>query len=228
MVFEVSGAVADAEFAAYTLGASGAGLVKPVFARDVVAYILVGDETREGELEIGVARMAVSEVEGAEPRLEFIVLAAVEVDLELLDVTHGAETRLPVGRLEFIVVQGYVPEEVDGELVGSLEGHVGLVIEVEGVVFAARFERGKQRVVFLETHAVELREFAGIGAEAQGTAHKRGRYGALEGLGFAIGDVESRRHFIAVSSRETAGGEAHGPYHVGIDDGKPLLLAGTH
>ena len=47
-------------------------------------------------------------------------------------------------------------------------------------------------------------------------------------LGALVGDVEHRRHLVAVAGGEASGGEVDVCHHVAIDDGEALLLAGAH
>lgn len=73
---------------------------------------------------------------------------------------------------------------------------------------------------------MQLAEAFARGAYGESAALEAEVERAFEGFGLAIGDVEHRRHAVAVLGGESACGESDGAYHIGIDDGEAFLLAG--
>ena len=71
---------------------------------NVVGLLLLGVEGRCNELNGGGVREVPGDGEGAEVGTEDIFLLTVEVDLERLDVLHGAETGLAVLGFELVTV----------------------------------------------------------------------------------------------------------------------------
>ena len=61
-------------------------------------------------------------------------------------------------------------------------------------------------------------------AQHQAAALQAGGKSALKGLGLAVGDVQHRRHAVAIGGAETARREIDLSHHVGVDDTHTLLL----
>ena len=65
------------------------------------------------------------------------------------------------------MVQRYVAKEIDLETVARLERHIGLIVEIQRVVFSSCLQRGEKRIVLLQTHSVELCEFFRVLSESE-------------------------------------------------------------
>ncbi len=58
--------------------------------------------------------------------------------------------------------------------------------------------------------------------------HETCRQRTLKGLGHTVGDVEHRRHLVAILGRIAAGRKSDSSYKVRIDNTQSLLLARRH
>ena len=70
------------------------------------------------------------------------------------------------------------------------------------------------------THRQTLVAHSGKGSAAK-QRHGGRRFGTG---GAAVGDVESRRHLVAIFGFEASRGESHRLHHVRVDDAQSLLL----
>ena len=123
----------DAQLAADALAVSGtgrSGLIEPIFARDVIAHILVREEARKSEGDgVSTVRL-VGGRQRPDVGLEAVFLLTVKIDLERLGILRGSEARLSVSRLEVIGVQRDVSEEIEAPLVVWIQRDVCLVVEI--------------------------------------------------------------------------------------------------
>ena len=79
-------------------------LVEPILPLDVVGFLFSVVESRCSKCQrTGIAKVACS-TNGAEECLKLILLLAVEIDFETLDVLHRAKLRLAIRRLKIVVV----------------------------------------------------------------------------------------------------------------------------
>ena len=105
---------------------------------------------------------------------------------------------------------------------------MGLIVEILWVVFALGVGAAEKRGIALVTHTMEHGKLFSGSAERQTSAlHTCGKC-ALKCFWFLVGDIEHRRHFVAVFGVETTGGECHRAHHIGVDDAETLLLSRTH
>ena len=75
---------------------------------------------------------------------------------------------------------------------------------------------------------MQLGELAGALAHSYGEAHETAGDRPFKCLRLTIGDIECRRHFVAILHPEATGREADASHHVGVDDTQTLLLAGGY
>ena len=203
-----------------------ASLVQPVLAVDVIGHQLVGAVARALQRQAGA--LVVEQIghgTGAEVGLELVLLVAVKIDGELPHDLAGTEAGLAVHGGEAVIVDAHVAQQRDAQLGTGLEHKTRLVVEVLRVILALALQRTHQRRVALVAHAVHLRVVARAVAQHQAAALQARCKGALKGLRLAVGDVQHRRHAVAVGSAEAAGREIDLAHHVGVDDTHTLLLA---
>ena len=160
----------------------------------------------------------------SEESFEAVLFEAIEVDLERLGIGTCAETRFARFRGESVVVDGNIAQERNFPLFAWGKVDESLIIEVFRVVFALAFERTQQTRVSLETEAVKLTELFAALTHREASALQTERRRGLESFGFAIGNIEHRRHFVAIFGGKTAGREFHRAHQVGVDDAKAFLL----
>ena len=193
---------------------------------DVIGHQLVGAVTRGLQRQVGALVVeCVGDGTGAEVGLEFVLLVAVKIDHERLDVGAGTEVGLAVHGREAVVVDADVAQHGDAQFFCRFEDEARLVIEVLRVIFTLALQRTHQRRVALVAQAVHLGIVARAVTQHQAAALDAGRKGALKGLWLAVGDVEYRRHAVAVGCTEAASGEVHLAHQVGVDDTHTLLLS---
>ena len=218
---------AHAEFATVAVGGT-ASLVEPVFAMNVVSHQFVGLVSRADERETVTLVGLEVERHGPEESLELVVFLTVEIHEEGFGVGRCAETCLAVLGNEFVVVERHVAEKRHLELIGGFQHNVGLIVEILWVVFALGVGAAEKRGIALVTHTMEHGKLFSGSAERQTSAlHTCGKC-ALKCLWFLVGDIEYRRHFVAVFGVETTCAERHRAHHIGVDDAEALLLARTH
>ena len=96
---------AYSQLATYAFLATGACLIEPVLAVDVVGHQLVGAEgtTSEGEVGAFVVEFVI-ELKGSKVGVELIFLLSILIHEERLCVGRGSEACLAVGGSEAVVV----------------------------------------------------------------------------------------------------------------------------
>ena len=206
----------------------GFGLVEPILPLDVIAFLLVGVECRGDERELGLVVELVGDVERSEEGGEHILLPTVEIHLERLDALHGAKLGFAVFGIEVVAAVRDVADEGDVPPLGGAVGEECLVVEEFGVILAVGVEGGEHTLVGLVAQAVAPAELLVAEAHIGTCPEQTGRCLGLEALGPLVGDVECRRHLVAVDGLETARGEADRLHHVGVDDRQAFLLSAAH
>ncbi len=88
--------------------------------------------------------MSVHSLESSEIGLELILLLAVEVYSETLGIGRCAERSFPVRRLEVVVVERYIAEEIYLPSVVGFICDVCLIVEVQRVILSPRIKTRKQ------------------------------------------------------------------------------------
>ena len=219
VIFSHTELTADGVFAV------GSGFVEPIFARDVVCHEFVGEVSRCKEREIARFVVPVIEGEGAEIGLEFVFFLSVEIHGELLGIVGCAETGAAVLGGETVVVHRDIAEESHLHLLAKAQVEVGLIVEILRVIFPLGLEGAEQRTVALVANAMELREVAGVLSKRGVHPLERQCQCPLVFLRLAIGDVEHRRHSVAIFGIESACREVYRAYHIRVDNAQPLLLS---
>ena len=141
---------------------------------------------------------------GAEEGAEEVFLLSVEVDAEGPHVFLRSELGLAVLGCEVVVVVGDVADEVDGPPLVGFEAEVGLVVEEVGLVLALGLERPEEILGGLVAYAVGPCKLLVGEAHVGAGPEERCRHVGLEPLGAPVGDVECRRHLVAILRREAA------------------------
>ena len=213
---------------AYAQVVVGLGVGEPVLSLDVEGLLLLGVEGRCQQFQRGALVEFAGDGERAEIGAEDILLLTVKVDLERLHVLQRSEGGLAVGGLEVVVVFRDVADEVNGPSLVGMITQIGLIVEEVGLVFALGLQGSQQIAVGLVADGVAHRELLVAVAGIGGSAEEREPDGGFLLRGFAVGDVEHRRHLVAVFGLESAGREADGRDHVGVDDAQSLLLSTAH
>ena len=77
---------ANAQLAAYPFGPSCPGLVKPVFARYVIAYQFVTQESSDSERKTCGLVVTVVHAQCSKISLELVTLCTIEIDAEALGI----------------------------------------------------------------------------------------------------------------------------------------------
>ena len=202
-------------------------LVHPVFARDVVGHLLVGHEGRSHQLQACVPQSVVAQGQGAEERVELVLLVSVEIDLEAVGHLVGAEGRLAAFGCESVVVHGDVAQETEVPLLVFAEcpGQERLVVEEDWVIFALCVQRIEYRGVALVAKSVQLGEVAKSLAQCSAAACQADHRLGIECFGTSVGDVEHRTHLVAIFARKASRREIDGAHHGRVDERKSFLLA---
>ena len=131
-------------------------------------------------------------------------------------------------RFEIEMVQRDVSHQVDAPVVVRLQGHIGLIVEEQRVILTFSVLACQQRIVLFQSGTVYLRELAGILAEHHASPHQACGYCPLQCLRLTICYVQSRRHFVGISGRESTRREFKIADHVRVDDTEAFLLAGAY
>ena len=174
------------------------GLGEPVLSLYVVAFLLLGREGRGYERERGALGKLPGERERTEECAEHVFFVTVEVHLERLHVLHRAEIGLAVVWREVVVVLRDVAYEVYLPALAGRNAQVGLIVEEIGLVFALGFERAEHVAVGLVAHAVGPSEVLALHAHIGIGAEQAGCQRCFKMLGLLVGNVEGRRHLVAV------------------------------
>ena len=204
---------------------AGVGVVEPVLSLDVVGLALLGGEGGGADGEGAAAAELACQRQGTEHGAEEVLLLAVEIDAEALDILHGAEVGLAVLGLEAVFVVRDIADRVQAPLVCGLPREVGLVVDEGGVVLAIGLQGAEEIAVGLEAEALREGDLAHAEAVIDAGAEEAGADTALVALWAFVGDIEDGRHAVAVLGLEAAGGELYALHHIGVDDGESLLLA---
>ena len=201
------------------------GVVQPVLSLYVVGLALLRVEGAERGCQPRALSRAALELQRAVEGAEEVLFVSVEVHLEFVRLVHRAELRLAVFRREAVFVVGDVADHADLPGFAQLPVEVHLVVYESGRVFTLRVERSEQIFGGLVAESV-LEAEAPVAVTEIGRCAEHGDLSAaLPSEGLLIGDVEHRRHLVAVARLEAAGREVHALHHVGVDHREAFLLA---
>ena len=129
------------------------------------------------------------------------------------------------------MIVGNVSDKVDAPFRVGLIAQIGLVVNKRRLVFAFGLKRTEQIAVGLVAQTVEPRQFLRAQSDVTARTQQAERdvslgHGLLSKAGtqLLVGDVECRRHLVAILRFVAASRESDALHHVGIDDGKTFLL----
>ena len=194
------------------------GIFEPVFAADVVGFLFARGERRALQGEEGFRVEMMRERGRAEERSESVLLLAVEIDLERFGIFHRAELRFALLGHEVVAVVTNVAEHVERPPLVGPPREERLPVDKVRAVFGICVERAEQVARGLvaqrrhKAHVLIAPAHVAAGSE-RGSLHR-----GLKLLRTLVGDVQDRRHFVAVACLEAAGGEVDAFHHVGVDD----------
>ena len=204
---------------------AGLGLCEPVLPLYVVFLLFSRVECRRDERERRAVGQVMGDAEGTEERAEKVFFLSIEIDAERFDVLHGTEAGFPIFGFKVIVIVGNVSDKVDAPFRVGLITQIGLVVNKRRLVFAFGLKRTEQIAVGLVAQTVEPRQFLRAQSDVTARTQQAERdvslgHGLLAQAGtqLLVGDVECRRHLVAILRFVAASGEPDTLYHIGIDD----------
>ena len=206
----------------------GLGLREPILSLNVVLLTLTGGECRAEERHRGGVAPVACDAHGAKISLKAVFLLSVEIDFERFHVFERAEGRLAALRLEGIVVVRDVADDVETPQLVGTPVEIGLIVEEVRFVLAVGLHRTEEILCRLIAQSVGPREVLTAQSHIGTGTKQRCRSRGLGMLGLAIGDVESRRHLVAVLCLEATCGEVDTLHHVGVDDRESFLLSAAY
>ena len=121
-----------------------------------------------------------------------------------------------------------IADEVELPPLRRLPGQIGLIVEEVGFILTVGLQRSQHVAVGLIAEAVGPRELLRRKTDVGTGAKERSRHLGLRARRSLVGDVERRRHLVAIFGLEATRGESHRGHHIGIDDGEALLLSTAH
>ena len=203
-------------------------LVEPVLTLDVECFLLLGGVRRQLECQIGVGIEVACQRGSSEEGAEKVFFLTVEIYFEGLGIFQRAKFCFTAFRLKIVLVVRYVTQHIQRPPCVGPPRKIGLIIKEGRVVFSVRVGRSHQVARgFVAQGGHQAHPFVAPAHIGSGSQHGGLRRG-FEGFGTLVGDVEHRRHLVAITSLEAAGRKADALHHVGVDDGKSFLLSGTN
>ena len=199
---------------------------KHVLTRDVEVLPLVGIETAEVKTDLHLFAHLPFGAQGRKRREEAVFLLSLVIDIEVLRRLTAETLAQGIGR-EAVIVLADVAEERHLPLRRHFPGDIGLIIDVSRLIIAGGCQSAEHVFAGFVTQAVHLAVSAITVSDIDLCAQKTGAEASLERPRSFVGDIQHRRHLIAVLRTESAGREPHVLHHLGIDERESFLLTAT-